>query len=334
MKKHQIFIYLIIFLVIVSCGRKDKPRIKGIDLQIEIQRFEEDIMNLDLSDMASSIEDLKEKYGDFLDLFSIEVINIGSPDALAYPDYLQRFVTDYLINEVYKEVSEKFNDLSVLEEKLTTAFKYHKYYFPEDNTPDILTYISGFNHSMAVTENTIGIGLDKYLGAGNDYYVQLGYEQYRRYNMHPQKIPSDAITAFAMTKYAYNDSSDNLINQMIYHGKIEYYTKKLLPGEPDSLIFGFTPGQLKFCENNEETMWSYLVENKLLFETDLFTIRKFIGDAPFTKDFTNDSPGKAAIWIGYKIVDNYMERNRKTSLKQLMENNNYQEILKQSNYHP
>lgn len=325
----------ILFLIIsVSCGRNDSRHIKNIDIDLKLQRFEKDIMNVDLSDPTASVDELKNKYGNFLDLFSIEVINIGSPEAPAYKEYLQRFVTDYLINEVYEEVNEKFNDLSELKEKLTTAFKYHKYYFPEETTPQVLTYISGFNHSMAVTENIIGIGLDKYLGSDNDFYVQLGYEQYRKQNMQPQKIPSDAITAYAMTKYVYNDSLDNLINQMIYNGTVMYYTKKLLPDEPDGLIFGFTPEQLSFCKNNEETMWLYLVENKLLFETDLFTIRKFIGEAPFTKDFTNESPGKAAIWIGYKIVESYMERNRKVSLQQLMENDNYPEILKQSNYHP
>ncbi len=334
MGKYRFVFFIIIILSIVSCGRNDKPKVNNIDINLQIQRFEDDIMNINLSDINNSVSELRDKYGNFLDLFSIEVINIGSPKAPAYTDYLQRFVTDYIINEVYEDVKSKFSDISELRESLTTAFKYYKYYFPENETPNIVTYISGFNHSMAVTENTIGIGLDKYLGSESDYYVQLGYEQYRKYNMHPKKIPSDAIAAFAMTKYIYNDSSDNLINQMIYQGKIQYFTKKLLPDEPDSLLFGFTPLQLNFCKNNEETMWTYLVENKLLFETDLFNIRKFIGDAPFTKDFTNESPGKAAIWIGYKIVENYMSRNKKVTLKELMENNNYQEILKLSNYHP
>jgi uncharacterized protein YjaZ len=55
-------------------------------------------------------------------------------------------------------------------------------------------------------------------------------------------------------------------------------------------------------------------------------------EAPFTIRFSQEAPGKAAIWIGYRIVEKYMRRNRNITLPQLMHNHNAQEILGAAQY--
>jgi uncharacterized protein YjaZ len=108
----------------------------------------------------------------------------------------------------------------------------------------------------------------------------------------------------------------------------------MLPEVEDEIIFGFTTRQMEFCRNNESQMWQYMIENDLVFKTDHFIIRKLIGDAPFTSYFTNESPGRAAVWIGFRIVESYMNRNRGTSLESLMNDINIQQILEKAKYDP
>jgi hypothetical protein len=81
-------------------------------------------------------------------------------------------------------------------------------------------------------------------------------------------------------------------------------------------------------------MWQYLVENDLLFKTDRFLIRKLTGEAPFTSFFTNESPGKAAVWIGFRIVESYMIKNPGAKLKDLMRELDIQHILEKAKYSP
>jgi hypothetical protein len=81
-------------------------------------------------------------------------------------------------------------------------------------------------------------------------------------------------------------------------------------------------------------MWQYLVENDLVFKTDHFIIRKLIGEAPFTSYFTNESPGRAALWLGFRIVESYMARNKGIGLESLMNDINIQGILEKSKYNP
>ena len=102
-----------------------------------------------------------------------------------------------------------------------------------------------------------------------------------------------------------------------------------------NLIFGFTTDQMKFCRNNEDQMWQYLIENDLLFSTDQFIISKLTGEAPFTSYFTNESPGRAGVWIGFRIVEAYMMKNpQDNGLKDLMNETDVQLMLEKAKYNP
>jgi hypothetical protein len=61
---------------------------------------------------------------------------------------------------------------------------------------------------------------------------------------------------------------------------------------------------------------------------------RLTGDGPFTAFFSEDSPAKAGIWIGWRIVCRFMENNPKITPAQLMENQDFQSILSLSAYNP
>jgi hypothetical protein len=106
------------------------------------------------------------------------------------------------------------------------------------------------------------------------------------------------------------------------------------PDQPDSLNWGFSQRGLDYFKEYEKSIWSFLVEKKLLFSTDRLTIDKFILDGPFTKDFGRDSPSRAAVWIGYRIVRAYMQKNENATLSELMGEKDYLKILNMSAYNP
>jgi hypothetical protein len=108
----------------------------------------------------------------------------------------------------------------------------------------------------------------------------------------------------------------------------------MLPETDDAVIFGFTPDQFKFCRNNEDQMWQYLIENKLLFNSEQLTLKKLTGEAPFTSYFTKESPGRAVVWIGFRIVESYMMKNHDVSLEELMKDTDFQKILEKARYSP
>jgi uncharacterized protein YjaZ len=136
-----------------------------------------------------------------------------------------------------------------------------------------------------------------------------------------------------MSEFPYNGSIDNVLNNILYEGKVMYAVRKLLSETPDSLLFGYTSEQFQWCQNNTDIMWTTLIENKLLFSTDELTISKLINPAPFSFS-TREAPGRASIWLGYRIIASYMKRHKGVTLEKLLLDSDYQKILNEAKFKP
>ncbi len=332
---NRMFLWGALFsLIFVSCNRNPlKIDVSDQKINLKVAHFDADILHIDPEQIGEKTEFLQKKYGEFFDIFNYQMIRIGGTDQPNYTELLAGFVTDTLIQRLQKDVAAKI-DTAKLSAELDNLFRHYKHYFPGKEIPAIYTCISGFNQSIVTSTGLIGISLDKYLGADCTYYPQLGLPNYKIRNMYPGKITSDVAYAWAMTEFPLPENSNNLLAQMIYEGKLIYFTQAMLPDLPDSVIIGYSQKQLDFCRQNEAKMWTYLAEQKLLFSTDRMTIKRFIGDGPYTNPFTPESPGRAGVWIGWQIVRSYMKANKGLSLSALMANTDPQNILQNSGYQP
>ena len=339
MRIKSICILLVLLLTqcFVSCKRNPyRIRISPAEVNIEVKRLEKDLFSINPEELAVSLPGLKVKYDGFLQLFSY-VINAGDINDPSFDDFLVRFCTDKQNNDVYTQVINLYPDLGYVEKGLNNAFSNYLHYFPGKVVPKVYSCISGFNNSIITGDSVLGFSLDRYMGADCEYYPRLEIYSYMSARMTPDYIVPDCIYGWGASEWDLGSMkypADNVITEMIHEGKLKYFEKCMLPDLPDEIIFGFTPGQMKFCRNNEGQMWQYLVENDLVFKTDHFTIRKLVGDAPFTSYFTNESPGRAAVWIGFRIIESYMDKNRGTSLENMIKNLNIQEILELAKYNP
>ena len=332
------FIFLLlIFPVMTSCKKNHyKVNTRSINLKIEIKRLENDLFTLNPNEIPGMVPTLKQKYNSSLQLFSY-VINAGDINDTSFGDFLVRFCTDKQNNEVYALTMKLYPDFKLIEEGLQEAFRHYLYYFQGRKVPDVFTCITGFNNSIITGDSVLGIGLDRYLGADCEYYPRLEIYKYMAARMTRENIVPDCMYGwgasewdFATLKY----QADNVLAEIIHYGKLKYFEKCMLPDTEDKIIFGFTSDQMKFCKNNESQMWQYLVEKDLLFNSDKFTIRKLTGEAPFTSYFTNESPGRAAVWLGFRIVESYMMKNPGITIEELMKDTDIQVILERAKYSP
>ncbi len=331
MKKVTVLILLI--GLIVSCQRNPlKINTSKIDIDIQFRSLDEKLFaaNDELDQKLSTIE---SEFDEFYKIFIHQMIRIGSPDSIDFNEKLQSFLIDSVIVDAKNMVDEKINK-DLLEIDFLKAFKHYNYYFPEKTIPEIYTCISGFNQSVVVSENLIGISLDKYLGDECKYYPQLGIPEYKVKNMHAEKIIPDAMFAWVLTEYPIKSEANKVIEHMIYKGKLMYFLDAMMPDLSDTIKIGYSAKQLKFCQNSEHGMWTYLAEQKMLFSTDRMDIKRYVDDGPYTSSFTADSPGRIGVWLGWQIVKAFMKKNPDTSLKELLENEDYMGILNQSAYQP
>lgn len=325
--------FAVVLITAISCGKRHPDHSSVLISDIRIDRFENELFTVDPADIENHIVQWREEYSEFFYHFCW-ITGLGTPDDPNFAERLRIFATDRNNYELYKRTMEIFPDLDDLAVQLKEAFSNYKYYFPGMPVPRIFTYISGLARSAVTDDSLLAIGLDRYLGTSEPIYRAAGIYRYLVEKMHPAKIASDCMNFWAETEFPFNDSVNNLIANMIYKGRLLYFTKKMLPDQPDSLTLGFSPVHLRYLNDYEESIWAYLVEQKLLFNTDRLTINKFVAEGPFTTDFGHRSPARAAVWIGYRITEEYMKRNPQIDLESLMRERNYLNILNGSGYNP
>lgn len=333
------FVKIIVFVglgaVLYSCSsgakKKDSP-----ESRVDIIRFEQKIFGTDIYAFHDTTNLLLAQYPDFMALFSSRIIEIGDTASEAFSDNLLYFVSDKSIHQLAVRTKEVFADFSIQQQGLTEGLVAYRKNFPEKPLPVVYTYVSGLNQSIVTGQSILGISLDKYLGVGEPLYEKVypPIPLYLRQTMQPDFIVPDAIKAWVLSDIDYQPAKNTLLTQILYEGMAYYIAGQLLPEVPDSLLWGFTAKQLEFCANSEKEMWAYLIDQKLLFTSDRFRIAQFTNPGPFTKDFMSESPARAAVWIGCRIIESFMERNKSVSLSELAGMNDYQEILNQSRYNP
>ncbi len=308
--------------------------VSDVNINLSFNELHDTLYQIPFEEMDDAVPQLAERYGEFLDFYSRQIINIGGTNHAEYANNLKDFQSYVIGNGIDVAVKKVFPNTSSLKEDVHTAFQHYKYHFPKRRIPEVYTYISGFQQSVVITNKYLGISLDKYLGADEPLYTRTGIERYKREKMYKEKVVSDCMQAIAISEFVYNDSVNNLLSQMVYHGKIMYFLDAMLPQTPDSIKIGYSARGIRWAKHNEKDVWDYLIAKKLLFSNDLMDIRKFTGEGPFTIPFTNSSPPHIGIWTGWQIVRSYMKNHPEVTVRQLMLDDDYQNILRYSRYHP
>ena len=311
------YLFLVVFcLVIVSCDKKTKVEsaVTSIPVDIKVERFDKIFFETEPKDL----EKVKKEFPFFFP---------AGNDNSVWIDKMQ----DPLWQELYKEVQKKYADFEPVKKELNTLFIHIKYYFPETKTPKVITIISemDYNNKAIYADSLVIVSLELYLGKGHKFYQ---FPNYLKQNFEERQIAPDVVSSFSARKIPPVLDKD-LLSQMIYHGKQLYLKDLLLPEYTDAEKMGYTPEQIKWCQENESYMWRYFIEKEMLYSDDQKLITRFINPAPFSKfylEIDNESPGQVGAWIGWQMVRSYMKNNEvpiadflKTSAKEIFVKSKY-----------
>ncbi len=338
--KKQSYLIFLICVFLASCKRKDKIDVSGINLNVKIERFDHDFDGFRNSNYPTKANQLYRHYGDFYVDFIERILGAGSVKDTAYFANLRKVFAARPYLDLKHEVDSVYPNLDRQEAEMTDAFKHIKYYYPQKNLPHVYAYFSGFQAQNSIGNHYIGIGLDLFLGANSKFYPALieTFPHYISRRFMPDNMVPRVVESLAREEMFEEQTEDDksLLSRMVYNGKIMYFMDHVLPEVPDSTKIGYTDAQLKWCNENQANIWGYFLEDNLIYETDYQKIQKYLTEAPFTPglgDHNNSAP-KLAVWTGWQIVKQYMDKNPKVTLQQLMTDRDEQKILSQSKYHP
>ena len=326
------FLMPILFLFLVSCEQNSlKVDVSAVDVELQSLRFDKALFGKTENWPAKS-KKLQSEYGEFYVNLTQMIPNIGDPKDPAHYNYLQSFAENEAILSIQSKIEEQFPNLEQEDEMLESAFKYYKYYFPKKSIPEIIYFNSAINASPVVNDNQMGIALDLFLGAEFGMYQELGFPQYLSKRMIADHLATNSLRGWLISEFP-KPSSENLLSDMIYEGKLLYLMDALFPDLADSTKIEYSKIELEWCESFEASIWAHMVENELLYETEMVERLKFLNDGPFTSGMAKESPSRVGKWLGWQIVRSFMTNNE-LSIKELVALNDAQEILRKSAYKP
>lgn len=338
------------FLTVVSaftlftlphCGKKSRHHIdiSGHTVELNIHRTEADVFALRTPD---DVRALRLKDSTFFDVYVNGILDditggMRLPEDERYRALLE-FTSNRDMRDLFRTVDSMYRDLGPITEELEDAFGHFNYYFGDSLIPGIYTFVSPFRYNTVRFENNLGIGLDMYLGPEfSPYYSPgLNFPQYKIRKFRKESLVPDAIKSWLLSVYPEPEGDRRLLGEMIYEGKILYAMDALLPETEDSLKIGYLKGQIEWCRQQEYQIWNHLIEQDLLYTTDEFEYRGVFSDGPFSKGvhIPQESAPRIAVWAGWQIVRQYMDRHPEISLAELMADHDHDKILKESAYKP
>jgi len=335
MKYYFFTIFFLFITIFFSCnsGNDKKSHLtkttipENDTITVKIHRYEKALFRLDIKNLKNELEKLKPEYDFFL---------AGDIDDKLNQAQIKSYLTDPLDIGLYDDCQKIFPDVKDMEMQFAKAFRYMKYYFPDKKIPEVYTYVSGLDYENPIkyADSVLIIALDMYLGSNYRQYKMIGQPQYRQNRFRKEFIMTDCIREIAKTMIDNSRENKKFIDYIIYEGKVLYFLDAMLPETPDSLKIYYSSPQMEWCVKNESNVWSLIIDKKLIYSTEPSIIAKLCADGPFTAVFSKQSPSRVGIWIGWQIVRSYMENNRKVTLKELIANQESQDILSLSKYKP
>lgn len=163
------------------------------------------------------------------------------------------------------------------------------------------------------------VALNHYLGADYPGYAQ--WPDFRRSEKQPDAIPYDVAAVLVATQYPFDVSRQNvsLLDWMLYEGALVECRMRLVEGARLDRALGYTPEQLKFCEDNLREMWREMATRRMLYSEDAQLIDRMVAPAPASPLMESRAPGRVGRYIGYRIVRAYLDRHPDTRLRDLLQ---------------
>jgi len=322
----------VLFLVMASCQEQEAAYKSKLDIRpesydLEFDRYEEVLFNLDTARFQEELMKIQDQYRVFLsgDLSNQEAVQ-----------YLRDFATDPFSILLYNKVKAAFSDLKQVESVVEDVFAHFHCYYPDIELPKkAFTCITGVHPDeppVQIIDNQLVISLDWYLD-DEETYDQIGMPRYmslRRNKLTLAKEVAEQLYMYYLYEWR---KQGQVIGEMVFYGRRNFFIEAMCPELPDSVLLGYSSDQWQWAVENEGQVWADIVGNRRLYEAGLDTYMMFFGDGPFTQAYSNDAPSRLGEFFGLNIIRSFFSNNE-VSLQDLMQRKDLQNIFQDSGYKP
>lgn len=216
-----------IMLLCLGCEWRLKSNNEASDSQsMTIARFDRiESLYLTTGDYSALLQ-MNKSYPTQTRTLIEDVLQLGEVDE---PDINQKFLyffSDSTLQQMIDDVQKLFANIDDLNKELADAFARLKSAIPSVELPQVYTQIGSFNESIIVGNNTLGISLDKYMGADYPFYVEH-YTERQRQGMTRSMITPDCLGFYLLSLYPMPFEEPTQEERDFHIGKIQWVVNQM-----------------------------------------------------------------------------------------------------------
>ena len=307
---------------------KTKLNIKPEPYELEFDRYEDVLFNLDTADFQLELTRIQDHYRVFLSG------DLNNPDAVKY---LKDFAIDPFCVNLYNKVKNAFPDLNKVEPMVENVFAHFHHYYPNFQLPKkVFTCVTGINYDVPpvqIIDDVLVISLDWYLD-GDEVYDQIGMPKYFQVRTNVTTLAKDVANRLYMYYLYETRRQGNILNEMVFYGRLNFFIEAMCPKIADSVLLGYSEKQWRWAVENEGQVWADIVGSRRLYDSGLDAYMMYFGDGPFTQAYSNDAPSRLGEFLGLNIVRAYASNHEDFNLQQFMQRKDLQDVFQDSGYKP
>lgn len=220
------YCFLIMMLLLCSaCEWKLKPNDEDVLQQrVEIQRYDRlQSMYLTTADFAA-LQQMETNYPMETRALIENVLMLGPIDS---PDINKKFLAFYqdsTLQTILGDAEAQYANIDDVNKKLNDAVDRLKHDVPGIPIPRFYAQVGALGQSIIVGDESVGISLDKYLGADYPLYAKY-YPEQTRVTMDREHIVPDCISFYLLSLYPLSDFElRSQVDRDLHMGKVMWVT--------------------------------------------------------------------------------------------------------------
>lgn len=226
-------IYYIFVLFCVLCSSCEF-RLKSNDdddspANMKVERYDRLESRYVITGDFSALQQMNTEYPIETRTLVEKMLRIGDVSDHDISERFLRFYQDSTLQTLVNDVELEYANMDDINKGLRNAFSKLREWVPKLPLPRVYTQIGALDQSIIVGDQTIGVSLDKYMGAKYPIYKRFNYSSEQLETMNRSYIVPDCVSFYLLSLYPLkNYDTRSQLEKDLHMGKVMWVTNKVM----------------------------------------------------------------------------------------------------------
>lgn len=209
-------------LLLMSCEFKLRPNSDEDDASnMKVERYDRLESRYVITGDFSALQQMNTEYPIETRTLVEKMLGIGEVSDHDISERFLRFYQDSTLQALVSDAESEYASMDDINIGLRKAFGKLKEWLPDLPLPRVYAQIGALDQSIVVGDRTIGISLDKYMGAKYPIYKKFNYTNEQLETMGRDNIVPDCVSFYLLSLYPMdNYDSRSQLEKDLHMGKV------------------------------------------------------------------------------------------------------------------